>query len=788
MELWLFAIIVLLVVILYMQSERFAKINSEINAVKKRLDILLEKKKEYSQADDPKVASEEAKADHPSIAILEETISMGRDTSSPHSEPEAEGPFTENTSAMHAPTLHDANVSPFITEQSGTSKLPSSVFTEKKNRKINYEKLIGENLFGKIGILVLVVGIGLFVKYAIDKDWINETMRTILGFIAGSVLLFIAERVREKYRTFSSLLAGGAFAVFYLTVSIAFHYYHLFSQTAAFIILIGITLIMSVLAVLYDRRELATIALIGGFIAPFLISSGEGSYIVLFTYLSILNLGMFGLSLYKKWAELPILSFIATCLVFAIYVFARYIFDSIPSDHVVTVSRHLFFFATLFYFIFLLPVLTILKNEKKKLNRFLLWIIVTNNFIYLAFGVLLLNYWSLPFKSTGLFTLFIAVVNLVLVIWLKKSKQDYKYLIYTILGLTLTFVSITVPIQLDGNYITLFWASEMVLVLWLYVKSGIRVYETASVILIGLTLISYMMDVEQQISLPPAGGTIFMNSLFATSLFTGLATGVYALLIAKYRHSFDTARYLKHTSWYTMTLVASVIISYYTFIIEFYHYLSPSVSYRVMHLFTSCFLLALCYGFRKRFPIDKYSRLYIIGIGANVVLYTYCAWTGQTGCDHPASLFPVLLPWITTVAVIAHLVYVGRLYFSHHGGKATRFMVYLSVISTLCWLAVIRLFLRQLGLPDEFNAGFSIALTIAGFVQMALGMRLHQKSLRMVSLVTLALVLVKLVLVDLWAMPTVGKIMIFILLGVILLALSFLYQKLKNVLFKENNE
>ena len=64
----------------------------------------------------------------------------------------------------------------------------------------------------------------------------------------------------------------------------------------------------------------------------------------------------------------------------------------------------------------------------------------------------------------------------------------------------------------------------------------------------------------------------------------------------------------------------------------------------------------------------------------------------------------------------------------------------------------------------------------------------HQKVLRIISLFTLGIVLVKLVLVDLWAMPTVGKIVVFIMLGVILLVLSFLYQKLKDVLFKDDNE
>ena len=78
---------------------------------------------------------------------------------------------------------------------------------ERVRKPVNYEKYIGENLFGKIGILILVLGMGLFVKYAIDKEWINETLRTILGFGMGGLLLFVAWRLKDSYRTFSSLLA-----------------------------------------------------------------------------------------------------------------------------------------------------------------------------------------------------------------------------------------------------------------------------------------------------------------------------------------------------------------------------------------------------------------------------------------------------------------------------------------------------------------------------------------------------------------------------------------------------
>lgn len=112
---------------------------------------------------------------------------------------------------------------------------PARNLQPRKVRKpVNYEKYIGENLFGKIGILILVLGMGLFVKYAIDKEWINETLRTILGFGMGGLLLFVAWRLKDSYRTFSSLLAGGAFAIFLCNGGDRLSLLRLFSQTVSF--------------------------------------------------------------------------------------------------------------------------------------------------------------------------------------------------------------------------------------------------------------------------------------------------------------------------------------------------------------------------------------------------------------------------------------------------------------------------------------------------------------------------------------------------------------------------
>lgn len=741
-------------------DKKFGKVEKELDEIKKRMDAFLKAQE--------RIASDHVQSkENVSAEAVEDTCIP------PHAAneiPVLKKELLRKEEQLEAPQG-------MMAENNVTSEIPVVTPSVRKQKKVNYEKFIGENLFGKIGILVFVIGVGFFVKYAIDKDWINETLRTVLGFLTGSALLVVAERLQKKYRTFSSLLAGGAFAVFYLTVAIAFHFYHLFPQTVAFIILIVITLFMSILSVLYDRRELAIISLVGGFLAPFIVSSGDGNYMVLFTYISILNLGMFGLSIYKKWGELPVIAFVFTYLVMGLFLLTGY------STGTAIISVHLFAFATLFYFIFLLPILSILRIEAIKKNRGLLLVIITNNFIYLLLGILFLRNMELAFKSEGLLSLFIAIINLVLVIWLRMSKKDYKFLIYAMLGLVLTFVSITIPIQLDGNYITLFWAAEMVLLLWLYVKSKIWIYERATLVLMGLTLISYLMDVSAVILSSSSSDTVFLNSSFATSLFVGLAAGAFALMMGHYRSLFSESRCLRYVPWNPVMLLTSAAILYYTFMAEFSLHLAGATRSGMMLVFTSAAILILSYAFKKRFPIEQCTIPYLAGLGINVLIYAINIWGDQWA---HMSLSPVLLRWLAAAFIIVNLYYVARQYYTIIGLK-THSTVYLNVLALLLWLTMVRSFLWQAG-GEDFDAGFSVSLSIAGFVQMALGMRLHQKVLRIISLSTFGIVLLKLILKDLWAMPTIGKIIVFIILGLILLVLSFLYQKLKGVLFKNDED
>src|SRR5688500_5875436 len=108
-------------------------------------------------------------------------------------------------------------------------------------RHPDLERFIGENITSKIGIGILVLAIGFFVKYAIDNQWIAETGRVAIGLLCGGILTFLAHRMRNSYPAFSSVLVGGGLAIFYFTITLAYHEYHLFSQTVTFIIMVAIT-------------------------------------------------------------------------------------------------------------------------------------------------------------------------------------------------------------------------------------------------------------------------------------------------------------------------------------------------------------------------------------------------------------------------------------------------------------------------------------------------------------------------------------------------------------------
>lgn len=641
----------------------------------------------------------------------------------------------------------------------------------------NFEKYIGENLFGKIGILIFIIGIGFFVKYAIDQNWINETARTLMGYAVGAGMLVLAERLHKRYHTFSSLLAGGAFGIYYLITAIAFHYYALFSHTIAFVILCVTTIFMSAVSVLYDRKELAVTALVGGFIAPFIISTDSSSIISLQIYITILNIGMFCLAMYKKWAILPMVSFAFTYII----LWGTTALGSFSDSEAGSTYPTLFAFATLFYVIFLLPVVFILRTQYGENTRLgLLGIITANSFMYLIYGDFLLQHFEASSDTTAYLAFFIAAVNLAIHLYLRFRVEGQDTLRNLMLGLAVTFASMGIPILFSAANVLMVWAAESVLLLWLFTKEKNRIYELASAVLLLLTLgaLAYYRTTDTFIH--DTGDSLFFNGAFFVTTFVSIAYYVVAVIMQFNKDLFsDTKRLIAYTPCNAIAYALGFSILFLAFRDNFHFHLEQPISEYASLLTANIMLLGGALILRKRFEISENKLAYEISLYLAGILFAMTVWN----YTDPEGL---LLRWLMALVTIAYMAYCMRgqlLVTSNQRNLHTEY----SIISTLMWLTLTRLLLITFN-EVNFSTAFSLSLGIAAFILMCIGMRYHSKEIRIVSLAEFGIVIGKLILNDVWAMPALGKIIVFISLGAILLILSFLYQKLKDALFNEKEQ
>ena len=641
----------------------------------------------------------------------------------------------------------------------------------------NFEKYIGENLFGKIGILIFIIGIGFFVKYAIDQNWINETARTLMGYAVGAGMLVLAERLHKRYHTFSSLLAGGAFGIYYLITAIAFHYYALFSHTIAFVILCVTTIFMSAVSVLYDRKELAVTALVGGFIAPFIISTDSSSIISLQIYITILNIGMFCLAMYKKWAILPMVSFAFTYII----LWGTTALGSFSDSEAVTTYPTLFAFATLFYVIFLLPVVFILRTQYGENTRLgLLGIITANSFMYLIYGDFLLQHFEASSDTTAYLAFFIAAVNLAIHLYLRFRVEGQDTLRNLMLGLAVTFASMGIPILFSAANVLMVWAAESVLLLWLFTKEKNRIYELASAVLLLLTLgaLAYYRTTDTFIH--DTGDSLFFNGAFFVTTFVSIAYYVIAVIMQFNKELFsDTKRLIAYTPCNAIAYALGFSILFLAFRDNFHFHLEQPISEYASLLTANIMLLGGALILRKRFEISENKLAYEISLYLAGILFAMTVWN----YTDPEGL---LLRWLMALVTIAYMAYCMRGQLLVTSNQRNLHIEY-SIISTLMWLTLTRLLLITFN-EVNFSTAFSLSLGIAAFILMCIGMRYHSKEIRIVSLAEFGIVIGKLILNDVWAMPALGKIIVFISLGALLLILSFLYQKLKDALFNEKEQ
>jgi uncharacterized membrane protein len=187
------------------------------------------------------------------------------------------------------------------------------------------EEAIGGRLMLWVGTVVLVLGVAFFLKYAFDNAWITESMRVLLGLAAGAGLVVAGHRFSARgYRAYGQILSGGGIAVLFLAIYAAYNFYGLIGQVTAFTLLVLITAGAAALADRQQALGLAVMAVGGGFLTPFLVGSGTDAQITLFTYNALLVVGTLYLANRQDWPGLNALSYVFTVLTIGAWVTEYY--------------------------------------------------------------------------------------------------------------------------------------------------------------------------------------------------------------------------------------------------------------------------------------------------------------------------------------------------------------------------------------------------------------------------------------------------------------------------------
>ncbi|MBI3134112.1 MAG: DUF2339 domain-containing protein [Bacteroidetes bacterium] len=658
---------------------------------------------------------------------------------------------------------------------------------------IDVEKLIGENWLNKIGIGILVIGIGFFVKYAIDKNWIGEWGRLGIGIAAALIMVGIAHWLRKTYHAFSSVLIGGAIATLYYTISIGYHDYKLFSQPVAFSIMTIITLFATVMAIWYNRRELAIIGLVGGFTAPFMVAGETNNAAAFFTYIAILNTGMLVLSFFKKWTELNRLAFVFSALYLTSWILMNW-------QHPEKIFGTAMTFLILFFVQFLTMNLTYNVLRKVHFN--------TWEFIHLL-GISALFYGSVMYvlhmsghgDLKGVFTVALGTLFTVLTILFKRIPGSENNLVLLLSGKAVTFLTLTVFIQFDGYYVTLFWALEGVILYWLGSKAKMNLLKNTALLVTGIGTLSLFMVWSLNYQVHDALLPVIFNTAFATGSFVLLCYAALVYLMKK--DAPETNLVGLKVSYLSLILKYwFFIVLYLVLLLELVHQCQRIVAWDaqilVIWIFHLVYLaVALVLANLKGtklvqqlfFMLAALSMVVYVAIGNTFVIDLrdgLFSGNGLNGFYQLHYIIPVL--FICMLLLMQKLIVQFSAEVRHHHffiTAASLFGLYL-VCAEMDHLAIHQfaetINEKSVILRQTQIAGYTIVWGIYSFLVMILGMRKKARSIRVFALVAFSITLVKLFAFDIRHISEAGKIIAFISLGVMLLVVSFLYQKLKRMI------
>ena len=688
----------------------------------------------------------------------------------------------------------------FSREKKETTTEPIQTKKQEDPKKIKVEdteSFIGTKVISIVGILLMMLGIGYGAKYAIENNLISPTVWIIAVYVLGTALLLTALKLKSKYENFSAVLLSGAMAIYYFTTYFAFAQYDLIAREVAFGMMLIFTVFTVISALRYDNQIIAHIGFVGAYAVPFLVRGNNENVVALFSFMTIVNVGILAVAIKKYWQSLLYSAFFLTWLIFTKWFLSEYN----PSYDLNTAI----IFTSIFFIIFYATILTYKLLHSKVFDGGDISLIILNAVFAYSFGLTILSNNTSTENYLGLFTVLNGVVHIIVNVAIKRFKGYDKNMHYLTFGLALAFITIAIPVEFDGSWLALFWLAESAVLLWIGRTQKGRFYEIFSYPLLGFAIISLMY-----------GWGEYYGSLNEFKLFLSVDFFISILFILILGGMLIIGKKTKENAFndYGGVLTGVLFpVLYLAFFLEINSYWSAQLEISnelPQWLWKNPKAQALS-AFRVIW-LTNYTLLYLIVISwVNIKIYKNRTFAGINLIINAIAIFLFLTFGLYNLSLskgfgdfgtqyllrYSSIAIFGGLLFSTSQYIKQPFIllnssVGINVATHIIFLCVLtsELFnwMHLLNTQSIYKLGLSLLWSIYGFGLIIFGIWKRLKHLRIMAFIIFGITILKLFFYDIAHQSTISKTIVMISLGAVLLIVSFLYNKYIGKILKEENE
>lgn len=681
------------------------------------------------------------------------------------------------------------------------------VGAEHRPEGVSMEYAIASNWLLRLGVIIMVTGIAFFLKYSIEVGLLGEQARVALSLLTGVGMVAGGARLLGgRYHLLGQGLIGGGIATLYFSVFAAFNFYRLIDVYPAFALMAFITVCAGGLAVRFDSMLVAVFGIVGGYTTPILLSTGVVNFVGLFSYMLLLGAGILGISYYKRWHLLNYLGFLFNYLLF---------FGAMQNYGVADFWKVMPFLTAFFILYSTLVFLFCLVNRAKSTLLDLLGLLVNAGIFFAQSYVLVKQAYGQIWVAAV--TLSLAAFYVAHIYYFLARHLLDKEMLLGFTGLAAFFVTVSVPLILSDQWITVSWAIQALVMLWIAGKLRSGFLRQLSYLLYGIVLMRLgFIDLPGQYGRGGAALVDLPFSQFALQWLERLITfGVpiasigwaYRLLqepmSAASSLACDKANDVNEwiqERWAVRTAILAAAVLLFIFLnLELNRtcaYLFPPLRWPLLTLlWLGASLVMLRTYLAAPSPFRLNALLLLVAIVLLKLMFVdltswdfmASAWSGGYSTTMvyggEYSLLYASMRLLDFAAIIAFLSF-AFLAMSRRGAEvevARRFFGAMALALLFVYLTLeINTVLHQY-VPGLRAGGVSILWSLFALGLVLAGIHRDLRALRLAGLGLFAVVAWKVFFIDLARLEQIYRILAFIVLGVLVLSGSFAYMKYRQV-------